>query len=252
MTLPPKNPDSHGRIGDPANERKRRPFKRLHNTNRARKDDIYSILEIARLYRVEEQTVFNWLKNGLQRVPGATKILVSGSTLNEFHKDKKARSKQPLGPTEFYCFSCKGPREPTPGSVTGASKIVRALRFEAKCSWCGKSVYRAWSQFAANALNANAELICPLFPQLSEPATIPAITEHTPCKTPRVPLQTSNHKAPHVPSDAPITDVKLQPLAMNCDSVIPGKTTQFKKSTRTAEVPDHTNDHGQLPLLFGF
>lgn len=139
---------------DAARPRKRRPFKRLHSASKARCNDVYNVAEIRKLYGVEEQTIYNWIREGLIRVPGISRLLVRGDHLNAFHAARRERAKRPLGPTEFLCFVCKIQREPAPHSVIGVDPACPGLRLEARCLICGTQMFRPWSRRSADALRS--------------------------------------------------------------------------------------------------
>ena len=203
--------------------RKRRSFRRLHDQTKARSNDVYTIDEIVKLYGVDDQTVRNWCEKGLRRVGGTSRFLVRGDDLNAFHTTRNTKARRPLSPVEFYCMTCHAPREPSPCSVLGAHAERPALRLEARCSACGRPVFRAWSRQAATALLARSDL-CPdqAFP--------------------------STEQRPDQMDEAQ----KLRRIATPCDSVSQDATPTSPKSNRTPEKPVDTKESQQLPLLFGF
>lgn len=183
--------------------------------------------EIMRLYGVEEQTVRNWCKSGLERVGTKGRFLVRGDRLNAFHADRKMRAKQLLTLTEFLCLRCHMPREPAPGSVIGALINTPSLRLEASCSVCGIQMYRVWSKKASAALLARPDFLpLSLFTCDSEATG---------------PLSNQLNELP-----------ELRRIAMTCDSVNPTETVYSRKSTLTPEEQVKTSESSQLSLPLGF
>ncbi len=201
-------------------KRKRRHFRRFHSATKARNDDVYSLLEVMRLYGVDEQTVRNWLRQGLVRVAGVSRILVRGDGLNRFHAARNHAAKQPLSLTQFYCMTCHAPSDPVVGSVCGANPFAPSLRLEAKCSTCGNTMYRSYSRDAASALAARSELLADLTP--------PAVAQ------------------------APAAARIPRPDDTARDSLIPPVSPHRQKPDRTPEGADYTIESDQLSLPFGF
>lgn len=227
MTWPP----SEGSIDRPETSeeldqrrvRKRRPFKRLHSATKARCNDVYNLAELTKLYGVEDQTIYNWIKEGLLRVPGTSRILVRGDHLNAFHAARREKAKRPLGPTEFLCLGCHTQREPAHGSVTGADPECPALRFEALCPICGRQMFRAWSKRSAEALH-----------DLGTKRTGEAYG----------PSQGRSDAAKH--------QKKMRRIATDCDSVSPSSPTGPEETLLMAECPVHTKGSDHSPLQLGF
>jgi hypothetical protein len=201
-------------------KRKRRPFKRRH-TIRARADLVYSLLEITRLCGISEQTVRNWCKAGLERVPGTSRFLVCGDKLNAFLDARLAASRQPLAATEFFCLKCHRPREPSLGSVRMAHQGQRTTTLKARCLACSTRMFRAVSKETAEAFLAR---------QNPGPASMSTAT-----------AQPSN------PTSLPQEMRRNDP---NCDSVIHGEPRFSPKPTQTTERPADTIGLAQLTLPF--
>ena len=202
---------------------KRRSFRRLHNPAKARSDDVYSIRETASLHNVEEQTVRNWLKEGLETVVGATRILIRGAALNAFHAARNERARRPMTETQFLCLRCRMPREPALGSVIGATHEAPSLRLEARCGICDGAMFRAWSRSAAAALQARSNL-CAVLPEI----------------------------VPEAPSDVSEHLSETRQIETNCDSVIQRSTIAARDTSQTPEGPLNTNELNQFSLPFGF
>lgn len=202
---------------------KRRPFRRRHSSNKARVNDVYAMDEIIRLYGVDEQTVRNWFKAGLERVAGIAKILVRGEALNAFHAARNAKARQTLTATQFLCFACRKPREPAPGTVKGTDEKATTKRLEARCCVCNSAMYRAWSCEAAEALRVDAARLAP--------RSIPTVNP------PTVPPQATPQMRQH---------------ASTCDSLTQDETGSPQIHDRTNDGPADAIESRQFALPFGF
>lgn len=202
-------------------KRKRLLFRRRH-TIRARADLIYSLPEITRLCGVSEQTVRNWCRAGLERVPGTSQFLVCGNKLNAFLNARLAASRQPLAATEFFCLKCHRPREPSPGGVRLSSHAGRrSTTLKARCSACSTMMYRACSQKTVEAFLAWRS------PGPASKSTVTA----PPLNPLSLPLEMRRNDPP-------------------CDSLIHGERRFSSKPTQTTERPAETKESSQLTLPF--
>src|SRR5271165_6576292 len=86
--------------------RKRRPNYRLVKIHRN-----YTVEEIARLFGAHKNTVRHWIKSGLKTLDRRRPLLVHGSDLSVFLRDRKQKKKRPCQPGEFYCLRCRAPKQ---------------------------------------------------------------------------------------------------------------------------------------------
>lgn len=91
--------------------------KHLQNPRLAKKYRSYSVDEVADLYEVHENTVRNWIKNGLATCDSKIPTFIQGTELNKFHARRKIKNKHPCKLTEIYCLRCRCPKEPVAGMV---------------------------------------------------------------------------------------------------------------------------------------
>lgn len=206
-----------------AGTRKRRPFKRLYRATGVRGDDVYSLAEIRKLFDVEEQTVYNWVREGLKRVPGTKRFLVSGHALKSFHANRNEKAKRPLRLDQFLCLRCHMPREPAPGSLIGADPDMPALRIEARCAVCGAAMFRPWSKTVSEALEAS-------------------VTRHS--------RRTSDRA--EEPSQAAGGPENLRCPDTRCDSARRADSIAPENSAQTPERRRHTRGRDQLALPLEF
>lgn len=98
----------------------------------------YTIKELSDTLCVNEKTCLRWIDAGLQIVPGSKRsILIMGSELTVFLRNKDAKKKVKLKRNEFYCLRCKAARHAKRGSVETLSD-----RKVGTCSVCSGKMSR--------------------------------------------------------------------------------------------------------------
>lgn len=98
----------------------------------------YSIKELSDILGKNEKTCLRWIDAGLQIVPGSKKpILIMGSDVTVFLRNKDAKKKVKLKRNEFYCLRCKVPRYAKRGSAETLSD-----RKVGTCSVCNGKMTR--------------------------------------------------------------------------------------------------------------
>jgi hypothetical protein len=237
-------------------KRVRRPFKRRHSARKAHGDDVYSLADVERLYSVDPQTVLNWIREGLQTVQGATRLLVRGDALNEFHAERNAKAKRPLGLTQFYCLRCHVPSEPALGSVLGATNAEPSLRFEASCRVCGTRMYRSWSKEAAQALSVCSDLLSDKrvleFHEKSDVHSDHKVEGPSESDVFTLAGMGRDKAQPQKARQRSSKCTNRRKIETNCDSVIQPESQHQPERSQTSDGPSNTNGSCQLPLPFGF
>jgi len=116
-----------------------------YKINRIKKNQAYSVEELADAVGITQATVRNWIKAGMPVLDGKRPLFVLGFQAQDFLGKRAVKAKRPLAPGELYCFRCKAPRMPyglmadfVPSSATGGSLI-------ALCERCQRQVYRSIS-----------------------------------------------------------------------------------------------------------
>ena len=78
----------------------------------------YTIKELSDELGINKKTCLRWIASGLKIVGGSKKpILIMGSDLKDFLRNKGRKKKVKLNRSEFYCFSCRVPRRAKRGSI---------------------------------------------------------------------------------------------------------------------------------------
>lgn len=96
----------------------------------------YTIADAAVLYGVHRQTVRNWLANGLSPIDSGRPILIHGTALNQFHKERRETSKQVCGEGELWCLGCREPRRPAAGMADFVPMTDKIGMLSAICPVC--------------------------------------------------------------------------------------------------------------------
>jgi len=92
----------------------------------------YTIKELSDLVGMSEKTCWRWIEQGMATVPGSNKpILVLGSEVKKFIRNRNSKTEIKLGRSEFFCFKCKLPRRAKRGSNSVSGNTKRGL-----CSVC--------------------------------------------------------------------------------------------------------------------
>jgi len=98
----------------------------------------YTIKEITAMLDVNKKTVFRWIDEGLVTVPGQKKpILILGSDLKTFIRQKNSKKKVTLKRHEFYCLKCKVPRRAKRGTISRSGDEKRG-----ECVVCSGNMSR--------------------------------------------------------------------------------------------------------------
>lgn len=98
----------------------------------------YTTEEITAKLGVNKKTIFRWIDEGLVTIPGQKKpILILGSELKTFIRQKNSKKKVELKRHEFYCFKCKVPRRAKRGTITKSGDTKKG-----ECSVCNTKMTR--------------------------------------------------------------------------------------------------------------
>ena len=139
---------------------KSRPNPRLAKIHRS-----YTVEEIATLYGVHRNTVRAWIKRGLPTLDRRRPVLILGSRLGEFLRERRIQNKRTCGAGEIYCVRCREPRAPV-GNVAHYHPITPTQgNLVGTCPTCSAGLYRRVS--AAN-LGQFYGFLCVTLPQAPE------------------------------------------------------------------------------------
>lgn len=105
----------------------------------------YTAPEVADLLGVAVGTVRSWMRNGLPCLTDSRPFLIPGDELKTWLKDRRARRRQTCQPDEIFCFGCRAPRNPQPGTVTIVLRNAKTTIIKGRCPDCGSIMNRGGS-----------------------------------------------------------------------------------------------------------
>ena len=80
---------------------------RSYSPSTLKKNRVYTVQDLVRIYGVTSNTITNWTKQGLRKSDNKQPHLFRGAVVNSFHKQRRMRSKTRLRPGEVKCTGCK-------------------------------------------------------------------------------------------------------------------------------------------------
>jgi hypothetical protein len=98
---------------------------RKHNHRLVKIHRTYTVEEMVTLLDVHRNTARRWITEGLATIDCRRPLLVKGSVLADFLKDRRANSKRPCMPGQLYCLRCRAPKRPAESKV-----VYQAFTFE--------------------------------------------------------------------------------------------------------------------------
>lgn len=117
--------------------------RRAYCTRVLKENYSYSLEQIADVYGISIATVRRWIRvDGLPRIPGVRPYLVHSSELKRFLDDQRKARSYPCAEHEVFCFRCREPRTPGPGTGTTQPLPNGTTRFGALCADCGSKMFR--------------------------------------------------------------------------------------------------------------
>ena len=119
--------------------------KRKPDLRRVRLSKVYTMPEIAGALDRSIETVRRWVKEGLPVLDDRRPVLIDGRQLKKWLKDRWLSKKKPCTPGEFFCFRCRAPKLPVPGSVITRRRNKTTVMLQAVCSECDGLINKAGS-----------------------------------------------------------------------------------------------------------
>jgi hypothetical protein len=125
----------------------RKTVRRRYPVNRIKQTCSYDTGDIAKLFGIHRNTVRHWLKDGLKAIDDRRPIVVHGTVLKAFIKERQQARRQKCPPGEFFCFRCRAPRKPWGDMADLTVRTEKIANLTALCSVCEtvmhKSIRRA-------------------------------------------------------------------------------------------------------------
>lgn len=119
---------------------------RSYSPSALKKNRVYSIQDLVRIYDVSANTVTNWTKQGLRKSDKQQPHLFRGAIVNAFHKQRRMRLKRKLRPGEVKCTGCKLAVFLEIETVTERIVGKGANMCFGRCPECGAHVQKITSQ----------------------------------------------------------------------------------------------------------
>lgn len=107
-----------------------------------KKNRVYSVEDIQHLFNVSANTVSNWVGEGLQPSDKLRPYVFQGAVLQQFHMQRKARSRQNLRAGEFLCMRCKSAVFPDIETVRDSDTKSGKHMYVAVCPDCDIPIHK--------------------------------------------------------------------------------------------------------------
>lgn len=138
--------------------RTRRPNHRLAKIHRS-----YTVFEVARLFGVHRNTVFCWIKDGLQVCDDARPILILGRHLFDFLQARRNKHRHRCEPGQIYCVRCRLP--PAGKMADLLPRTAKTADLQGICPNCEAMIYRRISLRRLDLVTGSLEVREPEAPQ---------------------------------------------------------------------------------------
>ncbi len=119
--------------------------KRKPDLRRIRPSKTYTLPAIAKALDRDIATVRSWVREGLPLLSDQNPVLVFGSDLKDWLQFKQKARKRKCQLGELFCFKCKQPRKPLPGSVVIIPRNEKTVSIKGQCSVCGTKMNQVGS-----------------------------------------------------------------------------------------------------------
>ena len=103
----------------------------------------YLVEEVATLYGCLRNTVATWVAEGLAPIDDRYPMMFHGTSLNDFHRRRRASRKCTCGPGEIYCVVCRAPQVPAGGMVEYQPRTDKMGTVTAMCPSCDGLIRQA-------------------------------------------------------------------------------------------------------------
>ncbi|WP_237058014.1 tyrosine-type recombinase/integrase [Loktanella sp. M215] len=113
---------------------------------RLKKNRVYTVEDLRGTYKVDPNTISNWVKAGLQPSDSKKPYVFRGAVVTAFHEERRMRKSTQLRPGEFKCGSCNAAVFPDAATVESMIVGKGTHMFSGRCSDCDVSVMKISSQ----------------------------------------------------------------------------------------------------------
>jgi hypothetical protein len=144
-----------------------RPPRRKPDLRRIRTTKTYKVPEIAKTLDRNVATVRSWVRDDLPTLDGQTPTLVLGSELKAWLKAKWSARKQQCKPDELFCFKCRKPSRPRPGSAQIVPRNEKTVTIKGRCATCDTRMNQAGSRAKLLEIEENFRAFTPVMQHLT-------------------------------------------------------------------------------------
>ena len=137
--------------------------KRKPDLRRIRPSKVYTLPEIAKTMDRKSATIRSWVRKGLPLVSEQKPVLVLGASLKEWLQETWKAKTRKCQPGEMFCFKCRRPGKPKPGSVKLTARNEKTVSIKGRCAVCDTRMYQAGSLAAVEEIKKR---FSPLTPQM--------------------------------------------------------------------------------------
>ena len=115
---------------------------RRYQTRGLSKDRIYTLKIAARTIGSSEVTIRKFEDQGLRVIRDSRPYLVRGADLIEFLQKREAANRNDMADGQFYCMTCKAPRDAVQSSIAFTAYSSLTGRLSGLCDDCGGKIGR--------------------------------------------------------------------------------------------------------------
>lgn len=115
---------------------------RRYQTRGLAKDRTYTLKMAARTIGASEATLRKYGRQGLRVIRDSRPYLVRGADLIEFLQEREAANRNDMADGQFYCMTCKAPRDAVLTSISFTAYSPLTGRLSGLCGACGGKVGR--------------------------------------------------------------------------------------------------------------
>ncbi|GIU13543.1 MULTISPECIES: helix-turn-helix domain-containing protein [unclassified Shewanella] len=117
-----------------------------NNPNRIKIHRSYTVMDVSATLGVHPKTVRNWIRAGLSVIDETRPLLIQGTDLKLYLKQKRKTYQHRCELGEMYCFKCNQPKVPSIKSVKFIAKPAGMAQMTGRCGECGKwaNKYVSW------------------------------------------------------------------------------------------------------------
>jgi integrase len=129
---------------------------------RLKKNRVYTVEDLRGTYKVDPNTISNWVKAGLQPSDSKKPYVFRGAVVTAFHEGRRQRKAKYLRPGEFNCVACKSAVFPDTQTVEIMIFDKCGHMLSARCSDCDAFTTKLSSQadrdYFAGLINPNTSV----------------------------------------------------------------------------------------------